>query len=401
VLLLAARPRPVAGLCLVLLAAVALSGCTTTVVGTPSADPAALSGPEDPAALGPDVIAPPVDSAGRELEAHRLAEATTIAQEVFPDRAGPDCGSGPLLAAVDVERFYLGNAGGVIAPILDRYGFVTAWASCAISPDALPTVTLSVELSDPVSAARAIGEIETAITGVFQPEGSLVGGAPILEAFPGDRRVLTAWTAVGRTLAVAVHAVPRGAGVDEFDRLVTGQVSLLSTFVPTPQAEVVKLAPDPHGLAALLADPPGKRQTITGPYELAAVLHFSLAPADDRAALPANGFAGSYVKASTDGVLGYIATVETYAGPDQAAAVNGLYRTQYAQLGYTPLTVPSVPEAGCIAGDHNPLGSSFLVQYCFIVRGPYLISIGIGGLSALDDTTGMAALLPAQIEALP
>jgi hypothetical protein len=57
-----------------------------------------------PASVGaaPAVIDPPADVVGRRLESHRLAAATALVQETFPERTA-DCGYNAVVDPAELE----------------------------------------------------------------------------------------------------------------------------------------------------------------------------------------------------------------------------------------------------------------------------------------------------------
>ena len=378
----------------VVAAVLVAAGCAVPIAGSAAPDPGAPA-VTGAAELAPGVVPPPPAGAGRVLEAHRLAGATIMARTVFPERDRLCSDYGPFVTAVDLEVSYAGRD--AFATILDRYGFVTAWGSCALDASGLVTLTASIELSDPASAARAIAEVEG--TGErFVRQGSVLGGAPVLVRTDGDRETVAVWAAVGRMVAFALHEAPIGQAVPQATRLVTEQVALLGTFVPTPQIEVASLPADPHGLAALAVDLPGKpRSSFSGPYDLAAILHLSPDPVGDRDLLSANGLVGAYLKSAEDASRWYEVEVSAFPGPAQAAAVYGANVARLPTiLAGTPLAVPAVPEASCVGGDIGVPGRTVLLQRCYLLGGRYVARLDVAGLTTPDDITAISAMLAGQ-----
>src|SRR5690349_11434492 len=145
------RWRQVLAVCALALTA----ACTVPRAGTGAAEPAPpVAAPEDAAT---DVVPPPQDTTGLRLEAHRLAAVTALVETTFPDRTERCEDRGPYLSAADLEPGVF--PAGTATDVLDRYGFVLGWAQCAQDATGTASITLSVELSDPVSTATAVREM--------------------------------------------------------------------------------------------------------------------------------------------------------------------------------------------------------------------------------------------------
>ena len=140
----------------------ALAGCTGTVRGSASpaddATPTAAPSTSAPSTTGPseppiEITPPPARGVGLLLEAHRIASVTALVQTSFPDRTDTCFPSGPSTSAQGLESVYF--TAGTAAPILEDYGFVTAWGQCNRTVDGeFATITLAMELSDPQAAVR-------------------------------------------------------------------------------------------------------------------------------------------------------------------------------------------------------------------------------------------------------
>ncbi|MGY1651334.1 DUF7373 family lipoprotein [Geodermatophilus sp. SYSU D01119] len=379
-------------------AGVLLAGCTSTVSGTAtplaSAPPTTSEAP-DPAPSEPpvDVTPAPAPTVGTLLESHRIASVTSLVQATFPARTDTCFPSGPWSDAGALDAAYFGS--GTAGPILDRWGFVTAWGQCNSDPaDGRATLTMVAELSDPESARRAAAELaaDQAAAGYEPAEASGVDGEVVLLE-DGGEDVVQAFVPVGRMLAYAYHTAAAGQGLDDVGRLVTDQVGLLQGFTPTPQAQVPTLPTDPVGLQSLTLDPPGDFNDFSGPYDLEGYLRLAIDPARERDLLSANGFRGFYSKQSDEDELSY--AVALYAFPT-SVQTNAVY-TAFAELeatefGGTRFTLPSIPDAPCF---WFASGESFY-QRCYVGYGSYLASVDVLGLGAADDVAAMDRLLPAQ-----
>ena len=381
-------------------AGVLLAGCTSTVSGT--ATPLASAPPptSEPPAEEPTPSEPPVDvtpapapTVGTLLEAHRIASVTSLVQVTFPERTDTCFPSGPWSDAGGLDAAYFGS--GTAGPILDRWGFVTAWGQCNSDPGTgRGTLTMVAELSDPESARRAAGELaEDQATGGYEPaEVPGLDGEVLLQA-NGDEDVVQAFVPVGRMLAYAYHTAGSGQGLADVGRLLTDQVGLVQGFTPTPQARVPTLPTDPVGLQQLTLDPPGDFTDFSGPYDLEGYLRLAIDPFRERELLAANGFRGFYSKQSDEDDLSY--AVALYAFPT-SMETNTVY-TAFAELegaefGGTRFTLPSIPEAPCFWFQS---GESYY-QRCYVGFGSHLASVDVLGLGAPDDVAAMDRLLPAQ-----
>ncbi len=379
-------------------AAVLMTACTTTVSGTATplagappttSEPSAPPTPTEPPV---DVTPAPEPSVGTLLEAHRIASVTSLVQTSFPARTDTCFPSGPWSdsGALDAAYFGSGSAG----PVLDRWGFVTAWGQCNSDPgDGRGTLTMVAELSDPESARRAAAELAADQAGGYEAaEIPGIDGEVLLQESGGED-VVQAFVPVGRMLAYAYHTTGSGQGLDEVGRLMTDQVGLLEGFTPTPQDQVPSLPTDPDGLQQVTLDPPGEFTEFSGPYDLEGYLRLAIDPARERDLLRANGFRGFYSKQSAEGDLSY--AVALYAFPS-SAETNTVYTAfaelEEAEFGGTRFTLPSIPDAPCFWFES---GDGFY-QRCYVGYGSHLASVDVLGLGASDDVAAMDRLLPAQ-----
>lgn len=382
-------------------ASVLLAGCTSTVSGTATAlataPPTTEATAEPPAPTTPSgppagVTPPPEPGVGTLLESHRIASVTSLVQVTFPERTDTCFPSGPWSdsAALDAAYFGTGTAG----PVLDRWGFVTAWGQCNSDPaDGAGTLTLVAELSDPESARQAATELAADQAAGYEPaEVPGVDGEVLLQSGGGED-VVQAFVPVGRMLAYAYHVTGPGQGLEEVGRLLTDQVGLLQGFEPTPQDRVPALPTDPDGLQQVTLDPPGEFTEFSGPYDLEGYLRLAIDPVRERDLLRANGFRGFYSKQSQEGDLSY--AVALYAFPS-SAETNAVYTAfadlEEAEFGGTRFTLPSVPDAPCFWFETD--GSFY--QRCYVGYGPAMASVDVLGLTAPDDVAAMDRLLPAQ-----
>ncbi len=399
------RRRRAAAATAAVAASVLLAGCTSTVSGTatalatapPTTEPTTGSAgepttPATPTGPAAGVTPPPEPGVGTLLESHRIASVTSLVQVPLPERTETCFPSGPWSdsAALDAAYFGTGTAG----PVLDRWGFVTAWGQCNSDPaTGAGTLTMVAELSDPESARRAAAELAADQASGYEPaEVPGVDGEVLLQSGGGED-VVQAFVPVGRMLAYAYHATGPGQGLDEVGRLLTDQVGLLQGFAPTPQEQVPALPTDPDGLQQITLDPPGDFTEFSGPYDLEGYLRLAIDPVRERDLLTANGFRGFYSKQSQEGDLGY--AVALYAFPS-SAETNAVY-TAFAELestafGGTRFTLPSIPEAPCFWFESE----DSWYQRCYVGYGSHLASVDVSGLGSPDDVAAMDRLLPAQ-----
>jgi hypothetical protein len=378
--------------------ALLLTGCATTVQGT--ASPAETSAPAtteatptEPTEAPVDVTPAPPRGVGRVLEAHRIASATVLVPATFGDRTEGCAPSGPYAVAdaLEPDVFPAGTA----AALLDRWGFVAAWAQCSAVPGGAGTLVVVMELSDPESARRAAAELaEGQATGGFEP-ATVPGleGDPALLLTEGGQDTVQAFVPVGRMLAYAFHVAAAGQGLDDVTRLMTDQLTLLGSFEPTPQAAVPALPPDPQGLAGLVLDPPGNPTPLSGPYDVEGYLRLAIDPFRERDLLTANGFSGFFIKQTEEGGRSY--AVALYVFPDSArtnAVYDAFAQLETAAYGGTKFSLPAVPDAPCF---HAGSEGAFY-QRCYVGYGSYLVSVDVVGLTSADDVATMNQLLPAQ-----
>ncbi|MGY1732021.1 hypothetical protein ACI798_10915 [Geodermatophilus sp. SYSU D01045] len=379
-------------------AAALLTGCTSTVSGTAtppaSATPTMSEPPATATPSGPpvDVTPAPEPTVGALLEAHRIASVTSLVQATFPGRTDTCFPSGPWSDSGALDAAYFGT--GTAGPILDRWGFVTAWGQCNSDPaDGAGTLTMVAELSDPESARRAAAELAAdQASGYRQAEIPGVDGEVLLQEGGGED-VVQAFVPVGRMLAYAYHSTGPGQGLDDVGRLMTDQVGLLRGFTPTPQDQVPSLPTDPAGLQSLTLDPPGEFTEFSGPYDLEGYLRLAIDPARERDLLTANGFTGFYSKQSDEADLSYAVALYAFPTSMQTNAVYTAFaELEDAEFGGTRFQLPSIPDAPCFWFES---GESYY-QRCYVGYGSHLASVDVLGLDAADDVAAMDRLLPAQ-----
>jgi hypothetical protein len=379
----------------------ALAGCTSTVTG--QASPASTAAPSTSTSAAPettepsepdiDVTPPPAPGVGLLLEAHRIASATSLVQTSFPDRTETCFPSGPATSADGLEAGYF--TAGSAAPILERWGFVTAWGQCNQTVDGTyATLTLAMEMSDPESATQAAEELvdAQAINGFEPVDVDVDGGALLLQ--DGDDATVQAFVPVGRMVAYVYHEGLASAAGDDITRVLGDQVTLLQGFTPTPQADVPALPTDPDGLQHMTLDPPGDFNDFSGPYDFEGYLRVSIDPARERDLLGGNGFTGFYSKQSQEGDALFAVAVYRFGTIDQTNAVyTGFAQLEATAFGGLPFVLPAIPEAPCFVFD---AGQGAFYQRCYVGFRTFLASVDVGGLTAPDDYTRMNQLLPAQ-----
>jgi hypothetical protein len=376
-----------------------LGACTSAVPGT--ARPAEPAGPPptsvQPPEPGVEVIAPPPLGVGTQVEAIRMAAATSLIKVLLPDRTEGCFPYGPFVDARDLESGFF--PAGTAQPILDSYGFVAGWGQCQQNATNQGTLALSMEVSDPDSAALAVTELVDAATDPDQRPTTLptTGAAGLLRSADGEDTV-QAWAAVGRTIAYVFHTAPTGEALGGADLLMADQTTLLAAFTPTPQDQVPALSADPNGLRDLTLDPPGDLDPLTGPYGLDSYIRLAIDPIREREVLAGNGFTGMYSKQS--GADGLVYAVNLYAFPSSAqtnVAYVAFADLETAAFAGTPISVPSIPDAPCFAFDAGAgSGVQNFYQRCYVGFGSYLAGIDVGGVAALDDVAEMDRLLVAQ-----
>jgi hypothetical protein len=393
--------RRTAGLAVGLLGLILATACTTSVQGSPAAAeapgaPPLTIAPNTPTAPPPNIVEPPADPSARALEAHRLAAATALVSTTFPDRSDTCNPYGAFVDPATLETAYFPP--GTAAPILEKYGFVTAWGLCGQTADQrFNTLTLSIELSDPASATAAATELAIAGKQDGDRATTIQGGVPVVVRPQGDQDWVQIWAPVGRMIAYTFHVSPSGQSVDEAVRMIGDQVAALSAFTPTAQADVPNLPPDPTGLAAFALDPPGTVDPITGPFDLDSYLRIAIDPARERELLSANGFTGMYLKQSTDGTLYYGVAIYGFPTSAQTNVVyDGFAALETSSFGGTPFTLASIPQAPCFFADAGTPDQPYFYQRCYVGYGSYLVSVDVAGLSSADDSSIMNDLLPRQ-----
>lgn len=397
---------------LAVLAAVLLTGCTSTVEGT--ASPAATSGSQTSSSSPPastssappagQVTPAPEVGPGTGAEARRMAAVSSLPVTVTPDRTDTCFPSGPFGTASGVDGIYFGD--GRAGQELDRWGFVAGWGNCSQDTANNATLVLLSEMSDPDSAAAAadaLNEISLEFgSGDYEPvdlpalgvSGALSTGGSDSAGAPSD--TIQAWVASGRMLAYTYLDAPAGTAPDLATAQLQDQIALVAGFQPTPQDQVTDLPTDPLGLAGFALTTPGDQTRFTGSYDLEGYLRLAIDPAVERQLLSANGFAGAYYRTSYDEATSLDYAVSLYTFPS-SAQTNAVY-TGFAQLeatafGGTPFVLPAIPEAPCFV---FPSGSESFYQRCYVGYGSYLASIDVLGLTTADDYAQMNALLPQQ-----
>ncbi|MCO1657937.1 DUF7373 family lipoprotein [Pseudonocardia humida] len=378
------------------LSVVAATACAAPVAG--AARPAQLidlpTGSGEPA---PGIVVPPPQGNGQILEAIRLAAATPIVREQFPDRTNPCSTTGELVAPRDVEATSFPE--GTVAPVLAKYGFVTAWRACASNAEGWWTVTQSAELSDPAAARHAVVELAAASLVSGERQTTVLGGATAQVRVEEETEVVQIWVPVGRLFGYVFHQAPAGVALAEATRLAEVHSRLLASFTPTPQAGVPDVPDDPAGLSELTVRPPGDAVRGSGPFDLEATLHSSTDPIADRALLTANGFRGSFRWLTYDGAHSYAAVLQAFPGPAQAEAVRQAFVTSDAGAeGRVPFTLPGAPDASCFRTDRSVPSLASFYQRCYASRGAHLVWVDIDAIRSVDDTAAMTTLLAAQID---
>jgi hypothetical protein len=383
------------------LLAVGVAGCAEPVGGSASAVDA-VDLPAVAGVPGRGVTPPPADAVGRLLEGIRLAAVTPNVQEVFPDRE-PECVlTGALTDPGRIEVESLQFLPGTVTPVLEKYGFVASWRACAtfqLPTQPIESIAHSFELADPASARAAAAELAAASLRTGERELTVLGGARAQLNPVDDREAVEIWVPVGRTLSYVFHEAAAGVALGEATRLAEAHARLLAAFVPTPQADVPALPPDPTGLKGITAIPLGDPDLGTGPYDLAATLHESAAPGADRALLTANGYLGSYRKWGFDGERSHRVTVDAFAGPEQVAAVRDAYvAAEAARPGRAPYALRAVPAATCFVFDRSFGSLAYFSHSCYVSGGSQLATVEVLGSAALDDTAALTALVGAQLD---
>jgi hypothetical protein len=376
-----------------------LAACTSTVTGT--ASPAEAPAPTPPAATaepaeaGPPVAPPPL-TPGTQVEAIRMAAATSLVTAASPDRTEYCDPSGPYVDAAALEERAF--APGTAVDALRQHGFVAAWAECGLDAAGSATVAITMEVADPQSAQDAAVALADASRAPGDEALALpASGAIAVVSTTGATETAQAWTASGRLVGYAFHTAAPGAAVPQVDALMTDQLALMAAFTPTPQDRVPALPEDPDGLRDLAVAVPGQPDDLTGPYGLDSYTRIAIDPALERPLLADNGFAGFYTRQTTDGPLSY--AVALYRFPS-SAQTNTVY-TEFARLesetyGGTPIRTPSIPDAPCFGFDAGSPEQPFLLQRCYVGFGSFLASIDVAGVPALDDTSVIDPLLVAQ-----
>jgi len=407
----ARRPRA-AGLASAAVAAVLLTGCTSTVEGT--ASPAATSGGSPSAgSSAPSSSAPPSGQVtpapevgpGTGAEARRIAAVTSLPATVARDRTGSCFPTGPFGSASGVDALYFGD--GRVEQELDRWGFVAAWGTCGQDAGGNGTLVMVAEMSDPDSAAAA-AEALTAISldygsGDQQPvdlpaigvSGSLATGGSDSAGAPTD--TVDVWVPSGRMLVYTYLDAPSGTAPDLAVAQVQDQLTLLSGFRPTPQDQVPDLPTDPLGLGPFALTTPGDPTRYTGSYDLEGYLRLAIDPFVERDLLSANGFGGAFYRTTYDETASLDYAVSLYTFPTSAqtnAVYDGFAQLEATAFGGTAFVLPAIPEAPCFSFQSG-IGGTFS-QRCYVGYGSYLASLDIQGLAAADDYAQMNALLPQQ-----
>lgn len=385
---------------LLLVAPPLLAACTSTVVGTASPAEAPAPTPAPPPTAEPDgagpAVAPPPLGPGTQVEAIRMAAATSLVTTASPDRTEYCVPSGPFLDAATLER--VAFAPGTAVDALREHGFVAAWAECGRDTADRATLAITMELSDPQSASDAAVALADAARAPGDEALVLPSSRAITLVVTADgAETAQAWASSGRIVGYAFHTAVPGAALDQVDALMTDQLALMAAFTPTPQDRVPALPEDPDGLRDLAVAVPGQPDALTGPYGLDSYTRIAIDPARERPLLADNGFAGFYTRQTTDGPLSY--AVALYRFPT-SAQTNTVY-TEFARLesetyGGTPIRTPSIPDAPCFGFDAGSVEQPFLLQRCYVGFGSFLASIDVAGVPALDDTAVIDPLLVAQ-----
>lgn len=385
---------------LLLVAPPLLAACTSTVVGSASpaeapAPPPAPAPTADPAEAGPAVAPPPL-TPGTQVEAIRMAAATSLVTTASLDRTEYCNPSGPFVDAATLED--VAFAPGTAVAALREHGFVAAWAECGRDAADRATLAITMEVSDPQSASNAAVALADAARAPGDEALVLPSSRAIaLVATADGAETAQAWASSGRMVGYAFHTAAPGTALGQVDTLMADQLALMAAFTPTPQDRVPALPEDPDGLRDLAVAAPGQPDALTGPYGLDSYTRIAIDPARERPLLADNGFAGFYTRQSTDGPLSY--AVALYRFP-ASAQTNTVY-TEFARLesetyGGIPIRTPSIPDAPCFGFDAGTAEQPFLLQRCYVGFGSFLASIDVAGEPALDDTSVIDPLLVAQ-----
>jgi hypothetical protein len=341
-------------------------------------------------------VAPPPLTPGTQVEAIRMAAATSLVTTASADRTEYCAPSGPFVDAVALED--VAFAPGTAVAALREHGFVAAWAECGLDSAGSATLAVTMEVSDPQSASDAAVALADAARAPEDEALVLPSSRAIaLVATADGAETAQTWASSGRMVGYAFHTAAPGTALEQADALMTDQLALMAAFAPTPQDRVPALPEDPDGLRDLAVAVPGQPEPLTGPYGLDSYTRIAIDPARERPLLADNGFAGFYTRQSSDGPLSY--AVALYRFPT-SAQTNTVY-TEFARLetatyGGTPIRTPSIPDAPCFGFDAGTPEQPFLLQRCYVGFGSFLASIDVAGVSALDDTSVIDPLLVAQ-----
>ncbi|WP_214406073.1 DUF7373 family lipoprotein [Pseudonocardia lacus] len=381
---------------------VALAACAAPVPGRAMpVDVVAV--PVAPGEPAPGVVPPPADFTGRLLESLRLAPVTPVVREVLPGSESGSCSPiGDLAEPGIVERS--GNFPvGTVTPILQKYGYVAGWRSCATRGPFVATVVLSLEMADPAAARATATELAAASLQSGEQQTTVLNGARAQLSDVDDEQYVQVWMPVGRVVSLVAHQAASAVALHEATRLAEIHARLLATFRPTPRTEVAALPADPLGLGSLTAPVPGDSAIGGGPYDLATTLHTVADPVADRALLTANGYTGSYRRSSVlrvvDRDVSYRVVLDAFAGPAQAEAVKArLVALEAAERGRGQFAVPVIPDATCYASDLTLEGASRYTQRCFVSRAGFVATVEVDGLTAPDDVVAITGVLAAQVD---
>lgn len=372
------------------LAVLAVAGCTG-----PVAEPE--PGTEQAAPTTSAVVPAPELGPGTLVEAHRIAGATTMPDTLFPERTDLCTPRGPLVLPGPIHGSYFAPDVSV-TEIFERHGFVASWGQCRRADEGMATQVLVVELSDPDSARRAAEELHTATLSDRDREVALDGVEIPVRVGPliDGGEAAKVFLAEGRMLAYVYHTSPVGSAVPELERVVADQRGLLAAFVPTPQAQVPALSVDPIGIQDLAAKLPGEIDFYSGPYDLESYLRLTLDPLAAREALRANGFAGVFHRATTEGELSRSVTVARFPTSRETNAAYTSFAE--AEAAAVPQAVPirsaAIPEAPCFAFPRDFDRGWY--QRCYVGFGSHLAAVDIAGVAQADDVTEMDTVLVAQ-----
>lgn len=352
-----------------------VAGCSTTVPGTPIADPSAVPKPETGSySTSPRDVGQANTALGLVLEGRRMAETAPLISSIDPAiRYGGSFQAGTLIDGPAKVRSILGDVAG--DALQDReVGFFAGATErkpgvrSTAQPNARSVTVGLIRMPSPAAAAGAVSPKlldKDPDAGATMPAKTSVKVPGYSAAVAFSQRSSTASiTAAYLAYKQFVAVVYGDFSPEQIQKHFDAQIKGLESFTPTSLSTVTTLPIDEPGIARYTLSPPTGDPTRTGSIPVRVALMSQSDSVSSQKLFAENG-----IDAMGQGGSG------VYRAKDAAAAarVRDAFAAETKGF-YTdnqPIAVKGVPGAVCITAAQY-VGSSNKVYWCVVSAGRYV-----------------------------